>query len=117
MKAMVKGTMLGRRRLAARLSLKAGEEVSSVGGVLAYVWVYGGERGRGTLRCYVGGCEGTGHGEGNAHAAAEGEDFVPLLCGEGGGRFHYGGHGYEGQTGVLACLSCQRSTVINTITE
>jgi hypothetical protein len=77
-------------------------------GGLVCVWM-GEGGGRGTLGCYVGGGEGAGDGEGDAHGAAEGEDFVPLLCGEGGGRFHYCWHGYEGQTGILACMTCQSS--------
>jgi hypothetical protein len=46
--------------------------------------------------------EGACDGERNAEGTACHEDFVPLLCGERGGREHDGGDGYEGETGILA---------------
>lgn len=54
----------------------------------------------------VGGCQTAEDSERAPVEAAVGEDREPLLRGEWGGGLHYGGHGIERETCILAYGDC-----------
>lgn len=98
MKAMVKGMMLGKRMVAATLSLNGREEGSSARHQLAA------REGLGCGRTVVGdicGCKATEQGERLAVEAAVVQDGEPLLGRKRRRGLHHSRHSIERETGVL----------------